>query len=145
MPHILRSEDLAFLLYDVLEIDALATRPAFAETGREIFDQVLATAERIAEEQFQPHAAKLDANEPHFDGERVHIIPEVRKALDAYVEAGFLTAPFSPDLGGMGLPFTIHTAVSAWFVAANWSTSNYPVLTAAAANLLAHHASEAQK
>ncbi|MEL6478793.1 MAG: acyl-CoA dehydrogenase [Pseudomonadota bacterium] len=145
MPHILRSDDIAFLLYDVLGIDDIATRPAFSETGREVFDQVLATAERIAEDHFQPHAAKLDANEPHFDGEQVHLIPELRHALDAYLDAGFLAAPFPPDLGGMGLPFTVHTAVSAWFAAANWSTANYPALTSAAANLLAHHASPEQK
>lgn len=145
MPNILRAEDMAFLLYDVLDLEGIAQHPRFAESGREVFDQVLATAEQIAEDHFQPHAAKLDATEPSFDGARVHIIPEVRSALDAYIDAGFLTAPFEQSDGGMQLPFAIHTAVSAWFAAANWSTANYPALTIAAGNLLAQHASPEQK
>ncbi|MEM1277009.1 MAG: acyl-CoA dehydrogenase [Pseudomonadota bacterium] len=145
MPHILRQEDLSFLLYDLLDLETIADRPRFAESGREVFDQVLDTAERVAEDHFQPHAAKLDAQEPSFDGERVSIIPEVRAALDVYLDSGFLTAPVDHALGGMQLPYTVHTAIGAWFVAANWSTSNYPALTSAAANLLAEHATEAQK
>ncbi|MEM9369979.1 MAG: acyl-CoA dehydrogenase [Pseudomonadota bacterium] len=145
MPNILRREDLDFLLYDVLDIEELVARPRYAGSGRDVFDQVLDTAEKVAEEHFLPHAAKLDANEPTFDGERVDIIPEVREALDAFIGSGFLVAPFDQDVGGMQLPYTIHTAVNAWFVAANWSTANYPALTSAAAHLLAEHASDAQK
>ncbi|MEM7669009.1 MAG: acyl-CoA dehydrogenase family protein, partial [Pseudomonadota bacterium] len=76
MPNLLRREDLDFLLYDVLDLEGIATRPRFAESDRGVFDQILDTAEKVAEEQFLPHAAKLDANEPTFDGENVHIIPE---------------------------------------------------------------------
>ena len=35
------------------------------------------TAHSIALEEFLPHAARVDEEEPTFDGERVHIIPEV--------------------------------------------------------------------
>ncbi|MEM9045943.1 MAG: acyl-CoA dehydrogenase [Pseudomonadota bacterium] len=145
MPNILRREDISFLLYDVFGLEKIAAHERFAESGREVFDQVLDTAERVAEEHFQPHAAKLDANEPSFDGERVSIIPEVRAALDVYIDSGFLTAPFDHELGGMQLPYSVHIAIGAWFVASNWSVANYPVLTAAAANLLAEHANDQQK
>ncbi|MEM7238941.1 MAG: acyl-CoA dehydrogenase, partial [Pseudomonadota bacterium] len=145
MSNLLRREDLDFLLYDVLDLEGIAARPRFAESDRGVFDQILDTAEKVAEEQFLPHAAKLDANEPTFDGENVHIIPEVGPALESYIASGFLIAPFEHALGGMQLPYTIHIAANAWFVAANWSTANYPVLTSAAAHLLAEHASIEQK
>jgi butyryl-CoA dehydrogenase len=41
----------------------------------------LDTAQQIAEEHFAPHNRKADLNEPTFDGERVHMIPEVGAAL----------------------------------------------------------------
>ncbi|MEO1293772.1 MAG: acyl-CoA dehydrogenase family protein, partial [Pseudomonadota bacterium] len=145
MPNILRRDDIAFLLYDVLDIERFSAHPHFAEGSRAVYDQILDTAERMAEEVFQPFAAKLDANEPSFDGTSVHIIPEVKKAVSAFAEAGFIGASFKAEDGGMQLPFTITEAVSAWFAAANWSAANYPALTVAAANLLATHGSAAQK
>ncbi len=145
MPHSLRRRDLDFLLYDLLEVQSLTAYPRYAEHSRESFQAVLDLAEQIAEEQFQPHAAKSDAEEPHFDGERVHIIPEVKQALDAYVEAGFIGAGFDESLGGLQLPFTVVKAVAAFFYAANIATAAYPMLTIGAGNLLAAYADEVQR
>ena len=145
MPHILRSEDIAFLLYDVFDLEGLSALPRFADTERDVADAILASVEKIAEERYQPHAQKLDAQEPEFDGERVDIIPEVKTALDAFCEAGLMGAPFDADYGGLQLPYLLQTAISAWFSAANWGTSGYAGLTIAAGNLLAEHGSEKQK
>lgn len=145
MPNILRRDDVAFLLYDFLDLEALSQLPHFADADRDVYDAILDSVEKIAEERFQPHAQKLDANEPEFDGERVHIIPEVKEAIDAYCEAGLMGASFDTDDGGLQLPFLLQTAISAWFSAANWGTSGYAGLTVAAGNLLAEHASQEQK
>ncbi len=115
MPHVLRRRDLAFLLYDVLDAQSLTAFPRYREHSRESFDAILDLAEKLAEDHFQTHAARSDAEEPRFDGERVHIIPEVKQALDAYVEAGFLGAGFDAELGGLQLPFTLVQAVAAIF------------------------------
>ena len=53
-------------------------------------------AETLATEQFASHAAKLDQNEPHLVDGRVELIPEVKAALDAYREGGFMVE-FLPD------------------------------------------------
>ncbi|MCP4318072.1 MAG: acyl-CoA dehydrogenase [Hyphomicrobiales bacterium] len=145
MPNILRREDVAFLLYDFLDLETLSQLPHFADADRDVCDAILDSVEKIAEERFQPHAQKLDANEPEFDGESVHIIPEVKEAIDAYCEAGLMGASFDTDDGGLQLPFLLQTAISAWFSAANWGTSGYAGLTVAAGNLLAEHASQEQK
>ncbi|WP_419914364.1 acyl-CoA dehydrogenase [Hoeflea sp.] len=145
MPDILRREDIAFLLYDFLDLEGLSELPHFADADRSVYDAILESVEKIAEDRYQPHAQKLDANEPAFDGERVHIIPEVKQALDAYVDAGLMGASFDADYGGLQLPYLLQTAISAWFSAANWGTSGYTGLTVAAGNLLAEHASDAQK
>lgn len=47
--------DLAFLLYDRLDANALTALPRYAEHSRETFDAVLDTSERIAADLFAPH------------------------------------------------------------------------------------------
>ena len=145
MPNILRREDMDFLLHDMLEVERLFERPLYAEHDRATLDAMTDTAERMAEEVFQPFAAKLDANEPEFDGERVRIIPEVGKALSAYRVAGFPAMAFPAEIGGMGLPYVASTAIGAWISAANGNAIAYYSLTAWAANLLATHGTEELK
>jgi butyryl-CoA dehydrogenase len=137
--------DLDFLLYDWLEVASLCERPRFAHHGRDSFDAILETAHQIAEAKFLPHAAKLDANEPSLEDGQVHLIPEVKEAVDAFVEAGFMSAAFDLELGGLQLPYTISQAVTALFNGANISTAAYPLLTLAAANLLATHGDDDQR
>ena len=99
--------DLAFLLYDVLDVEALTQTQRYAQHDRLVFESVLDTAEAIARDHFATHAAKVDQSEPQFDGQAVSIIPEVKTALDAYVGAGLMGATFDEQLGGLQLPMTI--------------------------------------
>src|SRR3546814_3315676 len=77
---------------------------------RASFDGVLDAAQKIAEERFLPHAAQLDANEPQFENGRVRLIPEVKKALAALIDGGFLAASFPESEGGLQLPYTLTSA-----------------------------------
>jgi len=145
MTKLIRRRDFDFLLYDVFHAQTLCEAPVFADQTREVFDAILDTAIRLAEEKFEPCAALLDAEEPHWEGGEV-ILPEVlHSVVKSFVDAGFVAAPFEVDLGGMGLPYTIVQAYMAIFSAANVSAVAYPLLTIAAANLLAAHASDEQK
>src|SRR5690606_20601956 len=101
---LLSRRDLDFLLYEWLDVEALTKRPRFAEHDRSTFDAMLDLSEQIATEHFATHNKKNDAEEPRFDGERVHIIPEVKAALKAMADTGLLTAEQSHDLGGAQLP-----------------------------------------
>ena len=128
--------DLAFVLYELLEVEQLSGRPRFADHTRDTFDAALDAAHRIASDHFAPHNRKADLNEPTFDGERVHMIPEVKRALEVLSEAGFLAATRDYEQGGMQLPGTIAQACMALFNAANVSTTAYAFLTVANANLI---------
>jgi alkylation response protein AidB-like acyl-CoA dehydrogenase len=97
---------------------------------------VLDTAEQIATDLFAPHNKKSDSNEPRIEGTGVAIIPEVKRALDAYAAAGLLAAGQDYELGGMQLPSVMEKAATAWFTAANVATSAYIFLTVANANTL---------
>ncbi|MFW6058423.1 MAG: acyl-CoA dehydrogenase family protein, partial [Persicimonas sp.] len=145
MSDIIDRKDLDFLLYDCLDVEELTDHDYFADHNRQTFQAIIDTAIRMGREKFEPHAAKLDRQPPSFDGEQVHIIEEVAEAVDAFAEAGFLRASFDAEQGGMQLPYSITQAFMAVFYAANCSTAGYPLLTLAAANLLATHGSDEQK
>jgi butyryl-CoA dehydrogenase len=145
MPHILNRADLDFLLFDVLRVEELTHRTAFAGQERGEYGQLLDLAERLAEERFQPHAARLDADEPRIEGGRVVMHRDVQVALDAYHAAGFHLMGLPQAEGGMGLPETVTQAVRAWFSAANIGTAAYPFLSAAAMNLLLAHGTPWQR
>ncbi|MEV5767968.1 acyl-CoA dehydrogenase [Micromonospora sp. NPDC052213] len=141
---LLSRRDLRFLLHDWLEVTRLTERPRYAEHSRETFDAALDLAERVATERFAPHNRAADLTEPTFDGRRVHIIPQVKQALDVFAETGLLAAGMDASIGGMQLPHVVQAACFAWFQAANIGTSAYPFLTLGNANLLLAHGSAEQ-
>lgn len=113
MPETLLSpRNLAFELYEVLDAEALTQRPRFAEHNRETFDAALSTARTIAEKFFAPHNRKADENEPRYVDGRAELIPEVKPAVDAFLEAGFLNANRDFEVGGMQLPSWSHRPAS---------------------------------
>jgi len=136
MPHSFNRRDLAFQLYEVLDVKKLCDSPKYQDHSMEIFETLIDLVERMAEELFQPHAALVDANEPEFVDGRVVIIPEVKKALDAYVESGLPAGSFEYELGGMQLPHLVTHALGFIFATANVSTSAYPMLSHGVANLI---------
>jgi alkylation response protein AidB-like acyl-CoA dehydrogenase len=136
MSLILSRRDLNFLLYEWLRVEELASIPRYADHTRETFDAALDTCEKIATDLFASHNKKNDQQEPHFDGETVHIIPEVKAALDAFNAAGLMAAGQDYELGGMQLPLVVEKAGFAYFLGANAATAAYPFLTIGNANLL---------
>ncbi|PTU30743.1 acyl-CoA dehydrogenase [Stenotrophobium rhamnosiphilum] len=145
MSALINRRDLDFMLYEMLDVPALCQTPRYAQHDRDTFESVIEAAHALAEEKFLPFAAKLDASEPHFDGERVHIIPEVKEALKAYVDGGFLATAFDAENGGSQLPYVIAQSVAALFASANGPAVGYTLLTMAASNLLNVHGTEEQK
>ena len=146
MPETLLSpRNLAFELYEVLDAEALTQRPRFAEHSRETFDAALTTARTIAEKYFAPHNRKADENEPRYVDGRAELIPDVKPAVEAFLEAGFLNANRDFEVGGMQLPSLVSQACFAHFQAANAGTTAYPFLTMGAANLIESFGSDEQK
>jgi butyryl-CoA dehydrogenase len=142
---LLSSRNLAFELYEVLDAEALIRRERFAEHSRETFDAAISTARSIAEKYFAPHNRKNDENEPRYEGGEAILIPEVKPAVDAFLEAGFLNAARDFEAGGMQLPTLLSQACFAHFQSANAATASYPFLTMGAANLIENFGTDEQK
>ncbi len=138
-------QTLDFLLHDWLDVVSLLQRPRFAEHAAETFASVLDTCERIASEKFAPFNRQSDTEEPHFDGERVHLPASTHAALAAYVESGMLAAAQDFEIGGMQLPCVIEMAANAFFSRASVSMGGYAMLTSGNASLLTAYGTPLQK
>ena len=138
-------QTLDFLLHDWLDVATLLQRPRFAEHSAETFASVLDTCERIAREKFAPFNRQADVQEPHFDGERVHLPESTHAAMAAYVDSGMLAAAQDYDVGGLQLPCVIEMAANAFFSKASVAMGGYAMLTSGNASLLMAHGTPVQK
>ena len=138
-------QTLDFLLFDWLKAGNLTTRERFAEHSAETFSAVLDTCEKIAREKFAPFNRLADTQEPHFDGERVHLPQATHDATRAYAESGMLAAAQDYDVGGMQLPCVIEMAGNAFFSKASVAMGGYAMLTSGNASLLMAHGTPLQR
>jgi alkylation response protein AidB-like acyl-CoA dehydrogenase len=144
MPATLMNErDLTFMLFELFDSEALLNRERYQDHDRHTFNEVINTAKAIATKHFLPIRQKLDTHQPTFDGKKVHLIPELKPAIDAVNASGIGSATADYDLGGMQLPPIIASAAGAYLSVAGGVGIGYNMLTTANANLLEAHASEA--
>ena len=138
-------DTLDFLLQHWLQLDALYTREHFADHSAETVTSVLDTCERLAREKFAPFNRLADTEEPHFDGERVHLPQATHQAALAYAESGMIAAAQPYEYGGMQLPFVVQLAAAGFFKLGSVAMSAYGMLTAGNANLLMAHGTPTQR
>jgi butyryl-CoA dehydrogenase len=138
-------QTLDFLLDDWLDVESLATRPRFADHSIETFASVLDTCERLAREKFAPFNRQADTDEPHFDGERVHLPQASHEASRAYAETGMLAAAQDYEIGGMQLPCVVQMAANGFFARAGGNVAGGGMLTSGNANLLMVHGTPLQQ
>jgi alkylation response protein AidB-like acyl-CoA dehydrogenase len=138
-------DTLDFYLHDWLAVGPLLQRPHFADHSAETFAGVLDTCERIAADKFAPFNRLVDTQEPHFDGQQVHLPQATHDAVAAYVASGMLAAAQDFDAGGMQLPCVVEMAANAFFSKASVSMAGYAMLTSGNANLLMAHGTPTQR
>ena len=142
---LLDPRDLDFMLYELFDVESMTSRERYSDHNRETFDAAINTSRVVAEKYFLPIRQKVDTNQPTFDGEKVHMIPEIKVALDAVVEAGLAAPGADYELGGMQLPALVAAVSGAYLNAAASTTMGYIGLTNANANLINAHGTPQQK
>ena len=145
MANTISERELEFLLYEFLNTDSLLQRPRYAEHSREIFNATLETARQLAEELLAPHLRQGDEEEPEFVEGSARVVAPTRAAWRAVAEAGFLSAHWDQEEGGLQLPEVVLRAAMSAFYTANVGTASYAMLTVGAANLLRTFGSQALK
>lgn len=142
---ILDRRDLEFMLYELFDVESMTTRDRYSDHNRETINAALDIAQTVAETYFLPIRQKVDTHQPTFDGKKVEMIPEIKPALDAVIEAGLAFPGADYELGGMQLPALAVAATSAYLNAAGSTTMGYIGLTNASTNLIEAHGSREQK
>ncbi|MBN1533356.1 MAG: acyl-CoA dehydrogenase family protein [Spirochaetes bacterium] len=142
------SRDVRFVLFELLETDNLGKKfGQFADFDREMFEEILNLAERLATEQIYPVAAEGDRAGCQYDPKDKSVtIPAVYHApLKAYYDAGFMTILDSQEAGGMGMPVEMYYASSEYLIGASVPLMMYPGLSLGAKNLIREFGSEETK
>ena len=128
--------DQKFILYDQLQIEELCKLPKFADHSKEVFDMVLAEAQKLSENVLWPANEEGDKVGCKFDNGKVITPPSFKNAHAQYVAGGWITPGDDPELGGQGLPQALCTTCSEMFHGANMAFCNYPNLTHGAGRLI---------
>ncbi len=135
-----------FLLYRVLDAEALCRLPYFSEHSRKAsFDPWLDACRRLARESLFGAYRAMDQEPARFEGGRVKVHPKMRELYPKLVELGVLSASRPAAVGGQQLPQLLFNFGVAYLQAANLSACAFHGLTTGAAHLVEAFGSAALK
>ncbi len=113
--------DVKFNLFEWLPLDKLLSAPRFQDFKRDDLAMILDEALKLAQGELAPTNEEGDRVGARFVDGKV-VMPECfRKAYHTVAEAGWIGASADPELGGMGLPDCVGTAVNEFIMGANTS------------------------
>ncbi len=137
-------KDMAFLLHDVLKIEASDT-PGYADLDRGFTSAVLQEAGKLATDVLAPLNAVGDREGCRLENGVVRTPTGFKAAFDQLRAGGWTALDCDPDYGGQGLPYLMGTAVGEIFVSANMAFNMYQGLTHGAYSAIHTHGSAEQK
>jgi len=136
-------QDMQFILENLCDMDGLRAFPAFTETTGDLVEQILNESARFTGEVLAPLNQPGDQQTSTLSDNAVTTPDGFKEAYQAFVEGGWNGTPFEPEHGGMGLPWTITTALQEMWQSSNLAWSLCPLLTIGAIeSLVAHGAPE---
>jgi alkylation response protein AidB-like acyl-CoA dehydrogenase len=139
--------DIRFVMFDLLDTEALYQRLGYDNAQRDTLDAVLEEAARFTETVLAP-LNQIGDSEGCTHDRATGAVTTPSGFKDAYrqfVEGGWngLTAPEA--YGGQGLPESLGAALKEMIDSANLAWGNYPLLSHGATEALKHHAEEWQR
>jgi hypothetical protein len=137
-------KDMAFLLHDVLKIDA-SDIPGYADLDRGFTAAVLEEAGKLATDVLEPLNAVGDREGCTLENGVVRTPTGFKAAFDQLREGGWPALDCDPAYGGQGLPYLMGTAVGEILVSANMAFNMYQGLTHGAYSAIHAHGTDAQK
>ena len=140
MERIVARRDLAFLLYDWLQVERLDAARALPRSTHARPSTPRSTPPKGSPPTCSyPHNRKSDLDEPHFDGEQRSPDPGGQGRARRVRRGRADGAEHDEQYGGMQLPLAVAKAASRTSRAPTSRPSRYAMLTAANANLLLAH------
>jgi len=135
-------QTLRFILHEVIEVEKLCALPRYKDYNKSSFDILLDSTKSYADKVMYPAFREMDEDPARYEDGKIYVHPVVGKVLKDAGENGLIGALFDYEIGGMQLPYTIHSAISHINQCANNNLPGYAGLTGGAAGLLVSFANE---
>ena len=129
-------KNIAFLLYEVFDLESLTRYDYYRDHNRKMFDMVLKAALKLARDLLFPIFEEMDRKPPELVEGEVKVHPAVPTIMAQFGEGGWLTSRVPFAHGGEQLPHLVADACEFIFAAANYSANAYPGLTIGASHLI---------
>lgn len=137
--------NIQFLLYEVLNAEALTQYDYFNAHDRETFEMTLDTATEISEKIMFAHYVDSDRKQPELENGRVKVHEGVHAFIKAYAESGLLSATFPMEWEGQQLPKTVNAAVEYICMCGHNSFIMFTDLAVGCSNLILNFGTDEQK
>lgn len=140
-------EDIRFVLFDLLDGEALLQRLGRGEVSRDILDAVLEEGARFTGNVLAPLYRVGDEHGCTLDPESGEVTtpPGFRDAYLQFVEGGWSGLASPAAYGGQELPHMVDVAFKEMIDAANLAWGNFPLLSHGAVSALLKHGEEWQR
>ncbi|MQX36169.1 acyl-CoA dehydrogenase [Roseospira navarrensis] len=138
-------DDMQFAL-DLAGLPEIAGLPGFEDATPDLIAAVLEEAGKFGAGVLAPINESGDRQGCRLDPDgTVHLPDGAIEAYAQFLEAGWNSLPFKPEIGGQGLPGVVGVAVSEIWQAANMAWALCPLLTTGAIEALQAHGTDEQK
>lgn len=131
-----------FILNALINLGQVSETEKFADVDPDTVTAILTEAGRMSEEVLYPTLRNGDLTPAALENGKVRSSPGFAEAFKGIAKGGWISTSADPDFGGMGLPFTVTTAVNEMMASANLALQLNPLLTQGHIEALEAHATE---
>lgn len=136
---------LKYFLNNVHGLSQLLQLERYKEHDLESMDLFLDSIKEFSDRELFPYFKEMDESPAEFKEGGIHVHKQVGTMMDKAGEMGLICGPFDYDIGGLQLPFMVHTGATYILDAANNHLPGYVTLTLGAAELITHFGNSALK
>ena len=145
MPYRAPVSDYRFIMDTVAGFQTVTGTTRFSDATDDMADAILSEAAKLCEEVLYPLNRAGDLNPAKLENGVVRTPPGFGDGYHAIASGGWIGMSASEDVGGMGLPMTLTTAVNEMMASACLSLQLNPLMSQGQIEALEHHASDAIK
>jgi alkylation response protein AidB-like acyl-CoA dehydrogenase len=142
MPYRAPVTDYRFIMDTVAGFKAVTATDQFPEATDDMADAILGEAAKLCEEILYPLNRNGDLHPAKLENGIVRTSPGFGDGYKAIAEGGWIGMSASAEVGGMGLPMTLTTAVNEMMASACLSLQLNPLMSQGQIEALEHHASD---
>lgn len=137
--------DIQFVMNDLLDFEQHYQDLGYSDATPDLIDAVLLEGAKFAEKVLAPLNSVGDQSGCQWDNGEVTTPEGFKSAYQQYVAAGWPALAHAEELGGQGLPHSLHSILNEFIGSANFAWNMYPSLSHGAINTIESHGTEELK